>query len=1811
MALSQDGKRALSVVRGPTTPELSTRTLGSIIREQSERHGGRVAFKAPWQSTELTYRDLEDRSKVMAKALLHVGLRHGKCVGVMAGNCYQYIEIFLGAARIGCPVVAINNTFSPHELQTAVSHSNCRLLFMASHIGKRSLKDHARKLLDSSLPNTELKNMVIIGESIPSGRDIECHTYSSFSGDGKHLDIDDDILDQFESKVAPSDVLNLQFTSGTTGLPKAACLTHINLINNARFVGNAMRLTEEDIKTIEAVVKERATALLGVPTMFIAELEALAKTSLKIDTVRIGLAAGSCVPPVLMESLRKNMNIQGMLIAYGMTETSPVTFITSWDDPPKKLFDSIGRVLPHTGAKVVDIDGNILPVGVRGELCTSGFALQKGYWKDEERTREAMVEDHDGIVWMHTGDEAFIDSEGYGHITGRIKDIIIRGGENLSPAEIENRLLAHPAIGECCVVGLADPKYGEVVSCFLKPSDDLGTRIPHHEVRSWVKESLGHVKAPQHIFWRGAGRRTDRSVRGGRHKRASHGTTEGALEKYSWPAVSPIIETVIEVRVGCLFAVAFASRTSVTSYYLFIGSAMSVRIIEVGPRDGLQNIATTVPTATKLELIQRLQKDGIKNIEISSVVSPKAVPQLADCEQILSSSLVQQGLKVTSRVRLSVLIPNTKGLEIAVKHGVRHIAVFVSATEGFSKANINCTVDEGLQRAGNVAAAAISKGLRVRGYVSCIFSDPYDGPSTPSSVLRATKRLIDAGCYEVSIGDTLGVGTAGEVRKILQYLKQHGVDLGMIACHFHDTYGQALANVWEAYQLGIKTFDSSVGGLGGCPFAPGAKGNLATEDVVYMFEKSGIDTGVNLAGLVETGLWISRQLRQAHGSRAGSALCHKQLVTNPQATKKHEQPTALAWELVQETEYVMLFRSGANAKILLNKPRNGNALTLPMISCIREAFEYFTGDDSVSRIVISAKGKYFCTGMDLKSKDSAVGSGADGSKATFESLTQLFNLIDHSDKVTIACVNGPAFGGGIGLAFVCDIRLCISSSVFVLSEVKLGLCPAVISQYVIREWGVPLSRAAMLMARPVTAQELRSAGAVSTICENTGALESALESLLVNLRHSSPRGSRMSKELVRLGWSSAGSSKQKEAIAKLFQEMMGSGSESTFGVREFQAKRKVDWDLQQKTKCSGERPRCINCRRANRSCQYEAYSVTVTATAPSVNPPTGLQGLTNDLDLLNRITTIESQLARLSEKQSENPRRRRLSDDDQIYSLSPARPLNAIAREGSMGRKRRASEALVHDSTSADATVPSFNSLPPDSVIQTLIDAYFLHAHNQPYAYFQEATFRHNLACDLLPKCLVFAVLASALRFADDDFFRDSRQEAMEAYAREAWLSVLSDHLTVENSSNLHVVQTTTILAVIDFTAGRISSGWLKIGLAVRIAQDLQLMREPNSALPAIEQEERRRTFWSVYLLDKLVSCGKARPPAVSEEDCHLQLPCDEQTIRAGLWKETATLHQLLGWNTDTSGSCSNFALAILVASAFGRCARYVLHGRETDEVLPWDSRSEFTAISSFLLLVEQRLHIDELTIGDMIATNKTPDSRVDHSAIGHAIFARVLFYLCHCLLNHPFLLRIRLQRLEAKAPASFLLRTFAASCDNALKLVGFLDEAEKGGCQIGASFYAYATCVAGGILSLTFHVEEAAGKPPRSEVLEGRQKSFRILKHMGSFWNHASKMHQQLLAFDTNGRVFSNVLDPQSALEIEPAVEAALWSMVDYSELASASKEKDSVSITPVPAETPSPAYLGFDMEVAAAFDMFNAPANDVMYGTNTAVGAYDIDPF
>ncbi|MFF7181644.1 hydroxymethylglutaryl-CoA lyase [Streptomyces sp. NPDC008121] len=299
------------------------------------------------------------------------------------------------------------------------------------------------------------------------------------------------------------------------------------------------------------------------------------------------------------------------------------------------------------------------------------------------------------------------------------------------------------------------------------------------------------------------------------------------------------------------------------------GLPARVRIHEVGARDGLQNEKTVVPTAVKAEFVRRLAGAGLSTVEATSFVHPRWVPQLADAEELFP---LLRGLPA----RLPVLVPNERGLDRALALGAREIAVFASATESFAKANLNRTVDEALAMFAPTVTRAIEQGLKVRGYLSMCFGDPWEGPVPVEQVVRVTKALAEMGCDELSLGDTIGVATPGHVQALLTALNEAGVPTSRIAVHFHDTYGQALSNTLAALRHGVTTVDASAGGLGGCPYAKSATGNLATEDLVWMLDGLGIETGVDLAALTATSVWMAEQLGRPSPSRTVRALSHKE-----------------------------------------------------------------------------------------------------------------------------------------------------------------------------------------------------------------------------------------------------------------------------------------------------------------------------------------------------------------------------------------------------------------------------------------------------------------------------------------------------------------------------------------------------------------------------------------------------------------------------------------------------------------------------------------------------------------------------------------------------------------------------------------------------------------------------------------------------------------------------------------------------------------------------------------------------------------------
>ncbi len=293
-----------------------------------------------------------------------------------------------------------------------------------------------------------------------------------------------------------------------------------------------------------------------------------------------------------------------------------------------------------------------------------------------------------------------------------------------------------------------------------------------------------------------------------------------------------------------------------------------VRIVDVGPRDGLQNEARSVPTAVKIELISRLAEAGLPAVEATAFVSPKWVPQMADHAEVMA------GIRKKPGVAYPVLVPNMKGFEAARAAGAMEIAVFGAASETFSRKNINCSIAESLERFAPVVKAARASRMRVRGYISCALGCPYEGEVKPQAVASLAEKLYAMGCYEISLGDTIGVGTPGRTRAMIETVAKK-IPIGKLAGHYHDTYGQALANIYASLEAGVKTFDSSVSGLGGCPYAKGATGNVATEDVVYMMNGLGIATGVDLEKLRQAGEFICKQLGREPASKVARALAAK------------------------------------------------------------------------------------------------------------------------------------------------------------------------------------------------------------------------------------------------------------------------------------------------------------------------------------------------------------------------------------------------------------------------------------------------------------------------------------------------------------------------------------------------------------------------------------------------------------------------------------------------------------------------------------------------------------------------------------------------------------------------------------------------------------------------------------------------------------------------------------------------------------------------------------------------------------------------
>jgi len=486
--------------------------------------------------TGLSWYDLKHRADEMAAGLLALGLRRGNRVGIWAPNRHEWIVTQFATARIGLVLVNINPAYRRAELEHALVAVGCRALVMArgfkgsdwlAMLGEIAPEIHlggASETIDSvRLP--ELKHVVLLGDGPVPPRCLAYQQLLALAGPAQSAR-----LDALSAALDPDDAINIQFTSGTTGSPKGATLSHFNIVNNARSCARAMALGPTDKlcipvplyhcfgmvlgvlcaatsgatmvfpgesfdpgATLASIAAHRCTALHGVPTMFAAMLEHADLARHDLSSLRTGIMAGAPCPIETMRKVIARMHMSQVTIAYGMTETSPISFQSSLDEPLERRVSTVGRIQPHLEVKIVDAAGRVVPVGTAGELCTRGYAVMRGYWEDEARTREAI----DAAGWMHSGDLATIDAEGYANIVGRLKDMLIRGGENVYPREVEEFLLRHPAIQDAQVFGVPDAKYGEEVCAWVIARP--GQPLDEAAVRDFCRGQIAHFKVPRHV----------------------------------------------------------------------------------------------------------------------------------------------------------------------------------------------------------------------------------------------------------------------------------------------------------------------------------------------------------------------------------------------------------------------------------------------------------------------------------------------------------------------------------------------------------------------------------------------------------------------------------------------------------------------------------------------------------------------------------------------------------------------------------------------------------------------------------------------------------------------------------------------------------------------------------------------------------------------------------------------------------------------------------------------------------------------------------------------------------------------------------------------------------------------------------------------------------------------------------------------------------------------------------------------------------------------------------------------------------------
>ncbi len=513
----------LSYLHGASQVPLLGETIGRNLDRTVAAFGDRDALVSVHQGVRQTYAEFHAAVSEIARGLLALGIEPADRVGIWAPNNAEWVTLQYATARVGAILVNVNPAYRTSELAYALRQSGLSTLVLAP--GFRQA-DYLAMLDEVAGELPSLQRRIVLGHEAPGG----AMSWDDLREAAAMASPDE--LRAREALLQFDDPINIQYTSGTTGFPKGATLSHHNLLNNGFFIGEGCRYTEADrvcipvplyhcfgmvlgnlactthgaaivypsesfdpVSSLAAVQQERCTALYGVPTMFISELEHPRFSEFDLSTLRTGIMAGSPCPVEVMKKVQSDMHMAEVTICYGMTETSPVSFQTAPDDPVDKRVGTVGRIHPHVEAKVIDpANGRIVPRDAPGELCTRGYLVMLGYWENQEATSEAI----DRAGWMHTGDLATIDADGYANIVGRIKDMVIRGGENVYPREVEEFLYGHPAVSDVQVIGVPDPRYGEELCAWIRVKE--GQTVTGDELRDWCKGRIASFKIPR--YWR-------------------------------------------------------------------------------------------------------------------------------------------------------------------------------------------------------------------------------------------------------------------------------------------------------------------------------------------------------------------------------------------------------------------------------------------------------------------------------------------------------------------------------------------------------------------------------------------------------------------------------------------------------------------------------------------------------------------------------------------------------------------------------------------------------------------------------------------------------------------------------------------------------------------------------------------------------------------------------------------------------------------------------------------------------------------------------------------------------------------------------------------------------------------------------------------------------------------------------------------------------------------------------------------------------------------------------------------------------------